>query len=99
MIKPLGDRVIIEPDALEKKTKTGLLLPHELQTNFRTGIVKAIGPGLLSTSITEVSTEQFLSVKIGDKVMFENNIGTPIKFEGDDKEYILVRESYIAGIL
>lgn len=99
MIKPLGDKVIIEPDALEKKTKSGLLLPHELQTSFRTGIVKAVGPGLVTTNITEISLNNPLSVKVGDKVMYENNIGTPIKFEGDDKEYILVRESYIAGIL
>lgn len=100
--QPLGDRVVIEPDALENKTKGGLYLPVELQKEFRTGTIIAIGPDIYSKLISNsemTSGIEKLTVRVGDKVMFESSVGTKITFEGDETEYILTRESYIAGIL
>lgn len=99
MLKPLGDRVVIEPDVLGNKSKGGIILPKALETLYKTGTIVAIGPGGRLSTMVDALGESTLSVKVGDKVMFESNVGTPIQFEGDEKEYILTRESYIAGIL
>lgn len=95
-LKPLGDRVIIEPMSEEKegKTKSGLYLP-ETATKERPekGKVIAVGPGRL----TDAGKRLSMNVKKGDIVLFTKY--GPNEFKVDGKEYLIAREEDILAIL
>lgn len=71
-IKPLGERVLIEAKSAEEKTSGGIIIPQNSQEKTQEGTVVAVGE---SDKIT---------VKVGDKVMYENYAGTQIKIDGKD---------------
>lgn len=87
-IKPLADRVLIEPTAVETKTASGLILPDSAKEKPLTGTVVAAGNGTKDNPIT---------VKIGDKVLYGKFAGTEFEFEGTD--YLIMRESDIVAII
>lgn len=87
-IKPLADRVIVEPLAAETKTASGIIIPDSAKEKPQQGIVKAVGKGTKDEPIT---------VKIGDTVLYGKFAGTDLKFEG--KDYLIMRESDIFAIL
>jgi chaperonin GroES len=92
MIKPLGDRVVIEAIAREEKTASGIVLPDNAKEKPQEGKVVAVGSGHLKDG------ERLpLEVKAGDKVLFSKYAGTEVKFEG--KELLIMRESDILAIL
>jgi chaperonin GroES len=74
-IKPLGERVVIQPIDEESRTEGGLYIPDTAKEKPQTGIVVAIGEGSEETPIT---------VKVGEKVLFPKYTGTDIKIGGDD---------------
>lgn len=88
MLKPLQNRVLIEPTEVEKTTKSGIIIPDSAQEKPQTGIVLAIGPGLPSIPMT---------VKVGDSVLYGKYSGTELKLE-DGKSYILMPETEIYAI-
>ncbi len=95
-LKPLGDRVIIEP--VEKKntgkTKSGLYLPEGAENEGQEeGIVIAIGPG----KRTENGTIVPVAVKKGDRVVFHKSYGSK-EIKVGDKEYLIVREEDIFAV-
>ena len=95
-LKPLGDRVIIEP--VEKKnagkTKTGLYLPETVDNEGpEEGKVIAVGPGKLSEDGKRVA----VLVKKGDTVIFHKSYGSK-EIKVGDKEYLIVREDDILAI-
>ena len=96
-IKPLGDRVLIEPLSEDEKAKTskgGILIPDTADKEKpMEGKVIAVGDG----KILENGKLQPLSVKIGDKVLFSKYGPTEIKI--DDKEYLIAKEEDILGII
>jgi len=95
-IKPLGDRVVIEPLAREKggKTKAGIYLPETVEKERpEQGKVIAVGPGKLSEEGKLIP----LSVKKGDQVLFTKYGPNEIKV--DDKEYLIAREEDILAII
>lgn len=96
-LKPLGDRVIIEP--IEKKeggkTKTGLYLPESVDNEGpEQGTVIAVGPGKRCDDGTLVPVH----VKKGTKVVFHKSYGSK-EIKIDDKEYLIVREEDILAIV
>lgn len=94
-IKPLGDRVVIEPADKEKggKTKAGIYLPETADKEGpEQGRVVAVGPGKLSDEGKRIP----MSVKNGDLVLF-TKYGPEIKI--NDKEYLIAREEDILAIL
>jgi chaperonin GroES len=92
MIKPLGDRVVIEASAREEKTASGIVLPDNAKEKPQEGKVVAVGSGHLKDG------ERLpLEVKEGDKVLFSKYAGTEVKFDG--KELLIMRESDILAIL
>lgn len=96
-LKPLGDRVIIEP--IEKKeagkTKAGLFLPDTMHEGEQEeGNVVAIGPGKQTDSGTVVPVQ----VKKGDKVIFHKSYGSK-EVKVGDKEYLIVREEDIFAVI
>jgi chaperonin GroES len=92
-IKPLADRVLIEP-APEKEEKIGsIYIPDTAKEKPNMGIVVAAGPG----KVTDDGKTVPLQVKAGQKVLYGKYSGTEIKENG--KEYLIVRESDILAIV
>jgi len=91
MIKPLGERVLVEPIAQEVTTASGIVLPGTAQEKPQEGKVVAVGSGVLKDGARVA-----LEVKPGDRVLFSKYAGTEIKYDG--KEYLIMKESDIHAI-
>ncbi|MFD0835249.1 co-chaperone GroES [Mariniflexile aquimaris] len=87
-IKPLADRVLIEPAAAETKTASGIIIPDNAKEKPQKGTVVAAGKGTKDEPIT---------VKIGDTVLYGKYAGTELKLDG--KDYLIMRESDILAII
>lgn len=87
-IKPLADRVLVEPAAAETTTASGLIIPDTAKEKPQKGTVVAIGNG---------TKEEPLTVKVGDTVLYGKYAGTELKHEGSD--YLIMRESDIFAII
>ena len=88
MIKPLADRVLIEPKEAETKTASGLYIPDTAKEKPQQGEVIAVGPG---------KKDEPMEVKVGDKVIYGKYAGTEVTV--DDKKYLIVKQSDILAIL
>ncbi|MBL1228087.1 co-chaperone GroES [Enterococcus sp. BWB1-3] len=93
MLKPLGDRVILEVAEEEEKTVGGIVLASAAKEKPQTGTVIAVGEGRILDNGTKVPAE----VKEGDTVMFEKYSGTEVKYEG--KEYLIVSGKDIIAVV
>ena len=91
-IKPLADRVIIEPMAQETM-KGGIIIPDTAKEKPQQGKVVATGPGIISDSGDRVALE----VKNGDIVLYGKYAGTEVSVDGND--YLILRESDVLAIL
>lgn len=87
-IKPLADRVIVEPAAAETKTASGIIIPDTAQEKPQRGKVVAAGNG---------KPDEPMTVKVGDMVLYGKYAGTEFKYEGAD--YLIMRESDIFAII
>ncbi|MDG2194665.1 MAG: co-chaperone GroES [Polaribacter sp.] len=87
-IKPLADRVLVEPAAAETTTASGLIIPDNAKEKPQKGTVIATGKGTKDEPIT---------VKVGDTVLYGKYAGTELKLEGND--YLIMRESDILAII
>jgi len=92
-LKPLSDRVVVEPAAAEEKSSGGIILPDTAQEKPQQGIVIATGPGKVSDSGNLVE----MSVKDGDKILYGKYSGTEVNIAGTD--YIIMRESDILAVM
>ena len=93
MIKPLGERVVIEVAESDVTTASGIVLPDTAKEKPQKGKVVAVGTGKLLDNGERAARE----VKVGDGVVFSKYSGSEIKV--DDKDYLIVRESDILAIL
>lgn len=93
MLKPLGNRVIVEVAQEEEKTVGGIVLPSSAKEKSQTGVVIATGDGLVTDNGTKVE----MTVKEGNQVLFEKYAGTEIKYDGRD--YLVVKETDIVAII
>jgi len=87
-IKPLADRVLIEPAPAEEKTTGGIIIPDTAKEKPQKGKVVAVGPG---------KKDEPLTVKEGDVVLYGKYAGTEITFENNT--YLIMRESDIVAIV
>ena len=87
-IKPLADRVLVEPMEAETKTASGIIIPDNAKEKPQKGTVVAIGNG---------KKDEPLTVSIGDTVLYGKYGGTDLKLEG--KDYLMMRESDILAII
>jgi chaperonin GroES len=92
MLKPLGDRVVIEAIAKEETTASGIVLPDTAKEKPQEGKVVAVGSGRY-----ENGQRVSLEVNEGDRVIFSKYAGTEVKVS--DKELLIMRESDILAIL
>ncbi|SFI51343.1 co-chaperone GroES [Halpernia frigidisoli] len=86
--RPIADRVLIEPTAAETKTASGIIIPDNAKEKPQEGIAVAVGNG---------NVDEPMTVKVGDKVLYGKYSGSELKIDG--KEYLIVKESDILGIL
>ena len=93
MLRPLGDRVIIELLEAEEKTSSRIVLPGSAQEKPQEGKVIAVGNGV----IRDNGQRTELEVKEGDRIIFSKYAGTELKYEGN--EYLILRENDILAIL
>ena len=87
-IKPLSDRVIVEPAAAETQTASGIIIPDTAKEKPLKGEVVAVGNG---------TKDEEMVVKNGDSVLYGKYAGTELKYEG--KDYLIMREDEIYAIL
>ena len=87
-IKPLADRVIVQPAAAEEKTAGGIIIPDTAKEKPQRGTVLAVGNG---------KKDEPMTVKVGDVVLYGKYAGTEISFEGND--FLIMREADILAIL
>ena len=92
-IKPLGNRVVVEPEEQEEMTSCGIVLPETSKEKPQKGKVLATGPGERDDDGKRIP----LDVKEGDNVLFAKYSGTEIKL--DDKKVLILRESDLLGIV
>ncbi|MCE5258419.1 MAG: co-chaperone GroES [Chloroflexi bacterium] len=93
-LKPLADRVVIEPLAQEEVTAFGIILPETAKEKPQKGTVIAAGPGKRDDKGTLIPME----VKVGDVVLYAKYAGTELKLEGG-KQVLVLRESDILAIV
>ena len=87
-LKPLADRVLVEPAPAETTTASGIIIPDTAQEKPQKGKIVAVGTGTKENPIT---------VKVGDTVLYGKYAGTELKLEG--KSYLIMRENDLLGIL
>jgi chaperonin GroES len=87
-IKPLADRVLVEPAAAEEKTASGIYIPDTAKEKPQRGKIVAVGNG---------KKDEPMTVKVGDTVLYGKYAGTEINIDG--KEYLIMRESDIFAII
>jgi chaperonin GroES len=86
-LKPLDDRVVVEPTEAEEKTAGGILLPDTAKQKPQQGKIVAVGPGKLSDEGNRIA----LAVKVGDIVLYGKYSGSDVEVNG--KELKILRES------
>ena len=87
-IKPLADRVLVEPQAAEEKTASGIIIPDSAKEKPQRGTVVAAGPG---------TKDEKMEVSVGDTVLYGKYAGTELTVDGND--YLIMRQSDILAII
>ena len=92
-VKPLGDRVLLQPIEADEVKKGGIIIPDTAKEKPQEGKIVAVGAGKRDESGKLVPME----VKKGDRVLYGKYSGTEIKVDG--KDFLIMREDDILGIL
>ena len=87
-IKPLADRVLVKNDKAETKTASGLIIPEAAQEKTQTAVVVEVGPG---------TTDNPITVKKGDRIMYDKYAGTQVKIDGED--HLILRMNDIIAVI
>jgi len=87
-IKPLADRVLVEPAPAEEKTAAGIIIPDTAKEKPQKGVVVAVGPG---------KKDEPMTVSVGDNVLYGKYAGTELTIDGCN--YLIMRESDIVAIV
>ena len=93
LLKPLGDRVVIELVESEEKTASGIIVPDSAKEKPQEGKIVAVGSG----RVLENGERIALEVAAGDRIIFSKYSGTEVKFDG--KEYLILRDSDILAVV
>lgn len=88
MIKPLADRVVVEPQEAQTKTASGIYIPDTAKEKPQQGKVVAVGPG---------KKDEPMEVKVGDVVLYGKYSGTEVTVE--EKKYLIIKQSDILAII
>lgn len=88
MIRPLSDRILVEPKEAETKTASGLFIPDTAKEKPQQGTVIAVGPG---------KKDEPMEVAVGDTVIYGKYAGTEVSYE--DKKYLIMKQSDVLAAL
>ncbi len=91
-IKPIGDRVVVQPEVAEEKTSSGLFIPDTAKEKPQRGKVLFVGPGAVQDG-----KKVDMTVKSGDFVLYGKYSGTEITLDGE--EVLIMRENDILGVI
>ena len=92
-IRPLHDRILVEPLDAEEKTAGGIIIPDTAQEKPMEGKIVAVGKG----SRNDEGKIAALDVKKGDRILYGKWSGTDVKVDGDD--YLIMKESDVMGVI
>ena len=92
-LKPIGDKIVVEPEKEEEVTKSGIVLPDTAKEKPQKGKVVAVGPG----KILDNGERSPMEIKEGDTVIYSKYAGTEVKI--DDKEYLILSQRDILAIV
>jgi len=92
-LKPLADRLVVEPSEQEEMTASGIYVPETAKEKPQEGKVVAVGPGRRDEAGQRIAME----VAEGDRVLYAKYAGTEVKLK--DKKYLILKESDILAIL
>jgi chaperonin GroES len=92
-LRPLSDRLVIEPQEKEEKTASGIILPETAKEKPQKGTVLAAGPGRIDNKGRRIA----MDVKAGDEVVYARYIGTEVKI--NDRKLLILKESDILAII
>ena len=87
-IKPLADRVLIEPAEAEQKTASGIIIPDTAKEKPQEGVVVAVGNG---------TKDDPMELKVGDNVLYGKYAGTEVSVDG--KNYLIMRQSDVVAVV
>lgn len=93
-LKPLGDRVIVEPIEKEEMTAAGIYVPETAKEKPQEGLVVAADPGRVNEETGKRGT---MDVAVGDRVVYQKYAGTEIKIES--KKYLILSEKDILAVV
>ena len=91
-IKPLEDRIVVQANAAEQKTASGLVIPDTAQEKPQEGTVVAVGPGRFDDGVRTP-----MDVKVGDVVLYSKYGGTEVKY--NNEEYLVLSARYVLAII
>ena len=92
-LRPLGDRLVVEPTEKEERTASGIILPETAKEKPQEGTVLAAGPGRTDDDGKRIA----MDVKVGDVVLYAKYDGTEVKI--NDKKLLILKESDILAIV
>ena len=92
-LRPLGDRLVVEPLEKEEKTASGIILPETAKEKPQEGTVLAAGPGRTDDEGKRIP----MDVKVGNVVLYAKYAGTEVKI--DDRKLLILKESDILAIV
>jgi chaperonin GroES len=92
-LRPLGDRVVVQPSAREEMTKSGIVIPDTAKEKPQEGTIIAAGPG----RILDDGKRESMDIKAGDKVLYARYAGTEFKLDGED--LLIVSQKDILAIV
>lgn len=87
-VKPLADRVLVEPLASEEKTSGGIIIPDTAKEKPQKGTIVAVGPG---------KKDEEMSVQVGDSILYGKYAGTELTIDG--VEYMIMKEADIYAVV
>lgn len=92
-IRPLDDRVVVQPFEAEERTTGGIVLPDSAREKPQQGKVVATGPGKL---LEKTGERGKMELKVGNRVFYGKYSGTELEIDGDD--YVILRESDVLAV-
>jgi Co-chaperonin GroES (HSP10) len=92
-LRPLGDRLVIQPSAREEMTKSGIVIPDTVKEKPHEGMILAVGPG----RVLDDGKREQMDLKQGDKVLYAKYAGTEFKLDGED--LLIVSQKDILAIV
>ena len=92
-LKPLGDRVVVQPTPREEMTKSGIVLPDTVKERPQEGTILAVGPG----RTLDDGTREPIEVAVGEKILFQKYAGTEFKL--DDEDLLILSQKDVLAVL